>query len=178
MRADAQRNRELIVVAALEVFTECGSEASMDRVARAAGLSVGALYRHFPDRQALLEHIATDALTDLLEFGRAAAAALDSTRWEVLLRLVAHCMTLPLAMVKSLAGATGHNAGLEALIDATDTLFEDVAREAQREGSMRADVAPHAAIGVLNVAVCRPGARFDDPLVTVVLDGLKAPGGA
>ncbi|MFD0024688.1 TetR/AcrR family transcriptional regulator [Streptomyces sp. NPDC058382] len=174
MRADAQRNRQLIVAAALEVFTECGAEASMDRIARAAGLSVGALYRHFPDRQTLLEHIATDALSDLLAFGRSAAAEPGPTRWEVLVRLVGHCTALPLAMTKSLGGDTGRNARLGALIAESDQLFEDLARGAQEEGAMRADVPPHAVIGVLNAAVCRPGARVDDPLITVVLDGLKA----
>ncbi|MFF1922074.1 TetR/AcrR family transcriptional regulator [Streptomyces sp. NPDC058221] len=174
MRADAQRNRELIVAAALEVFTECGADASMDRVARTAGLSVGALYRHFPDRRALLEHIATDALSDLLAFGRAASAEQSATRWEVLVRLVAHCTVLPLAMTKSLLGDIGAHVRLAALAAESDALFEELARGAQQEGDLRGDVAPRAVIGVLNTAVCRPGARVDDPLVTVVLDGLKA----
>ncbi|HEY6640546.1 helix-turn-helix domain-containing protein [Povalibacter sp.] len=54
LRADAQRNRDLILAAAEEVFLERGAGASLDDVARRAGVGIGTLYRHFPTRDALL----------------------------------------------------------------------------------------------------------------------------
>ena len=174
MRADAQRNRELIVTAALDAFTERGADASMEEIARAAGLSVGTLYRHFPDRQAMLEHIAVNALDDLLAFARDAAAEPEQARWQVLLRVLEHCFGLPLALVKSLSEATRPDPQVAALADQANALFEEIVRGAQREGSVRQDIQPSEVVAVLNVAVCRPDTRADDPLTVVLLHGLRA----
>jgi len=57
MRADAQRNRDRIVEVAREVFRERGYDASLDEVAKRAGVGAGTLYRHFPTRDALLDAI-------------------------------------------------------------------------------------------------------------------------
>lgn len=67
MRADARRNREKILVAALELFTERGTDVSLDAVARAAGVGVGTLYRHFPTREALVEAVYLHELDRLHE---------------------------------------------------------------------------------------------------------------
>ncbi|WP_433892369.1 TetR/AcrR family transcriptional regulator [Streptomyces sp. CA-111067] len=178
MRADALRNRERIVAAALDTFTARGAEASMEEIARAAGLSVGALYRHFPDRQGLLEHIAIDALADLVAFARTAAADPVPARREVLFEVVGHCVSLPLALTKSLSVDTGSDPRLAALIAQSDAAFAELVRGAQREGGLRSDLTADEVIAVLNVGVCRPGARPGDPLLTVLLDGLAPPAGA
>lgn len=57
MRADAQRNRDRIVEVAREVFREQGYDASLDLVAKRAGVGAGTLYRHFPSRETLLDAI-------------------------------------------------------------------------------------------------------------------------
>ena len=57
MRADAQRNRDRIVEVAREVFREKGYDASLDEVAKRAGVGPGTLYRHFPTRDDLLDAI-------------------------------------------------------------------------------------------------------------------------
>ena len=58
MRADARRNRELLLAAALEAFTERGADdTSLEEIARRAGVGIGTLYRHFPGRTALLEAV-------------------------------------------------------------------------------------------------------------------------
>ncbi|MFE0103719.1 TetR/AcrR family transcriptional regulator [Streptomyces sp. NPDC059009] len=55
LRADAQRNREKILAAAVRVFTEEGLNAHFERIAREAGVGTGTLYRNFPTREALIE---------------------------------------------------------------------------------------------------------------------------
>ena len=57
MRADAQRNRERLIDAAREVFREQGYDASLDEVAKRAGVGPGTLYRHFPKRENLIDAI-------------------------------------------------------------------------------------------------------------------------
>ncbi|MFD1946529.1 helix-turn-helix domain-containing protein [Nocardioides aestuarii] len=57
MRADAQRNRDRIVEVAREVFRDHGYDASLDLVAKTAGVGAGTLYRHFPTRENLLDAI-------------------------------------------------------------------------------------------------------------------------
>ena len=57
MRADAKRNRDRIVEVAREVFREHGYDASLDEIAKRAGVGAGTLYRHFPNRDALLDAI-------------------------------------------------------------------------------------------------------------------------
>lgn len=56
-RADAVRNRERVLEAAKTVFSAGGPEASLEAVAREAGVGIGTLYRHFPTRQALFEAV-------------------------------------------------------------------------------------------------------------------------
>ena len=57
MRADAKRNYDRIVEVAREVFREQGYDASLDEVAKRAGVGPGTLYRHFPQREALLDAV-------------------------------------------------------------------------------------------------------------------------
>jgi len=54
LRADARRNREKVLSAAREVFSEHGRDAQMDDVARRAGVGVGTVYRHFPSLDELV----------------------------------------------------------------------------------------------------------------------------
>jgi AcrR family transcriptional regulator len=56
-RTDAQRNRERILEVAKEAFTRSGANTSLDDIARQAGVGAGTLYRHFPNREALLEAV-------------------------------------------------------------------------------------------------------------------------
>jgi AcrR family transcriptional regulator len=56
-RADAARNRERLLKAATAVFSAGGADASLEAVARRAGVGIGTLYRHFPTREALYEAV-------------------------------------------------------------------------------------------------------------------------
>jgi AcrR family transcriptional regulator len=56
-RADARRNRDSLLEAAKAAFAEVGAEASLDEIARRAGVGIGTLYRHFPTRDAVVEAV-------------------------------------------------------------------------------------------------------------------------
>lgn len=66
-RADAQRNRDRIVETAKAAFAEKGSAASLDEIARTAGVGAGTLYRHFPTRDALIEEVYRNETAQLAE---------------------------------------------------------------------------------------------------------------
>jgi AcrR family transcriptional regulator len=69
-RVDGLRNRERVLEAAKLVFSAGGPEASLEAVARTAGVGIGTLYRHFPTREALFEAVyrrEVDQLADLAE---------------------------------------------------------------------------------------------------------------
>ena len=83
LRADAARNRRLLLDAAREAFVRSGVTASLDDVARAAGVGPGTLYRHFPTRDALVLAVIDEGLIDLHRLGTAlldAANPLDALR--------------------------------------------------------------------------------------------------
>src|SRR6201988_3705999 len=70
LRADSIRNRELLLEAAASVFSAGGPDASLEAVAKRAGVGIGTLYRHFPTREALFEAVyrrEVDHLADLAE---------------------------------------------------------------------------------------------------------------
>jgi AcrR family transcriptional regulator len=64
-RADAERNRERILEVAKEAFTRFGADASLDDIARQAGVGPGTLYRHFPSREELLQAVYRSELEKL-----------------------------------------------------------------------------------------------------------------
>jgi AcrR family transcriptional regulator len=57
LRADAQRNRDKLLTVAVAAFAERGTDASLEDIARQAGVGIGTLYRHFPTRDALMEAV-------------------------------------------------------------------------------------------------------------------------
>src|SRR5713226_8945397 len=71
-RADAQRNAERLLAAAREVFAEQGPDAALEEIARRAGVGIGTLYRHYPNRDALVEAV----FRDRVEAAKARADAL------------------------------------------------------------------------------------------------------
>ena len=73
MRADAVRNQERIRDAARSQIIEHGSDVSMDQIAKAAGVAVGTLYRHYPTKTALVQAILGEFLETLISRGEAAA---------------------------------------------------------------------------------------------------------
>src|ERR1700745_2847853 len=82
-RADAVRNRERVLEAAKAVFSAGGPDASLEAVAKRAGVGIGTLYRHFPTREALFEAVyrrEVEHLGELAEQLKSAAAPVDALR--------------------------------------------------------------------------------------------------
>jgi AcrR family transcriptional regulator len=74
MRADARRNRERILQAARELFASDRPDVQVDDVARRAGVGVGTVYRHFPDKEALMGELVRERFVIFSEFLREAIA--------------------------------------------------------------------------------------------------------
>ncbi|MFD7059763.1 TetR/AcrR family transcriptional regulator [Streptomyces sp. NPDC059906] len=140
-RRDARRNRELLLEAAHEVFTEQGLDAALDVIARRAGVGNATLYRHFPTRAALVDAVFRDSLTGTMDAGERARKAPDA--WagltgylEVVFGALAadrgsnDLMTTHLRGVDSLEAVHEHN---RRTVDALLTRLRD-------EGTVRADV--------------------------------------
>jgi AcrR family transcriptional regulator len=176
-RADARRNYEALLLAARDVFSEDGAEATMDDIARRAQLGIGTLYRHFPTRQHLLEAVYVD------EFEAISRRADDLSAlppWDALVawlrefvRYAATKRALAQEMLTSIdRDAEVFRASREAITGAGDMLLG----RAQAAGVARAD-AQWLDIGRLIGGIA--SAAGDDAeqverLLDIVLDGLRA----
>lgn len=111
LRADAQRNRERILLAAEHVFLEQGAGASLDDVAKHAGVGIGTLYRRFATRDALLAAMYSERFLALARASRARDAELDpvASVQAYLTELVTHtnvCRGLAASLGTVLQGGT------------------------------------------------------------------------
>jgi AcrR family transcriptional regulator len=86
LRADARRNREKIVQAARELVAERGSAAQIDDVAHKAGVGVGTVYRHFPNKEALMGELLRMCVVENTELARSLADHEDP--WEGFAQMV------------------------------------------------------------------------------------------
>src|SRR5690242_5861879 len=75
-RADACRNRDRLLEVASDVFGACGVEASLEKIAKEAGVGIGTLYRHYPTRDALVEAVYRHNVELLCEGAEQLSAAL------------------------------------------------------------------------------------------------------
>ena len=180
-RADARRNRERLLAAANAVFGAGGEAASLEAVARRAGLGIGTLYRHFPTREALFEAVyrrEVDQLAELAERLKTAPAPTDALhRW---LRATVGFVATKKGMSAALALAVGSTSPLvayssERLTQAIATLLA----RAVAAGEIRADVDAADLLRAL-VGMCllhdQPGWQASVlRLVGVIIDGLRAP---
>src|SRR5690349_25121025 len=103
MRADARRNYERILECAREAFAEYGPEAPLDEVARRAAVGPGTLYRHFPNRDALIEAVyrsSSEALAELAAGLTETFSPLDALeQWlRCQVRFVMHDRTLAMTL--------------------------------------------------------------------------------
>jgi len=157
-RADAQRNRELILEAAKDVFTRDGAVASLDEIARQAGIGPGTLYRHFPTRDALIEAVYRSEVEKLAAAGPRFAATLpplEALRAWMLLFIdhVARKMLIVPAMDTVAGGSSRLIMGSRGLIRSA---FAALAQRAIASGDLRHDTDPddllRALVGIFHTA--------------------------
>jgi AcrR family transcriptional regulator len=98
LRRDAERNRQRILVAAARVFTERGLDATLDDVARAAGVGVGTVYRRFPDKEALVAALFRERIDNLVTVAENACAVADP--WQAVVSFLEYAAA-------AMAGDTG-----------------------------------------------------------------------
>ncbi|MGW7528154.1 TetR/AcrR family transcriptional regulator [Streptomyces sp. NPDC054783] len=152
MRADARRNYERLLKVAAEAFAEHGENASLDDIARRAGVGSGTLYRHFPTRQALLEAAYVDRIEAMA--ARADELAAELPPGEALVEWLGEVCAgaIQVRGLKALLGSAVTD-GSTVAATACGTHMQDAARRlveaAQRAGSLRGDVEP---IEVLRLA--------------------------
>ena len=142
-RADGQRNRELIVQVAKAAFTENGISASLDDIAKKAGVGAGTLYRHFPSREALLEAVYRTDVERLAEAAEQLGRELPPMEalQACLLLFVDHLATKKViaAALQSLAG--GHQV-FEKHMPKLHLPIKTIYDRAKEAGNIRPDIDP------------------------------------
>jgi len=178
-RADALRNRERVLEAAKIVFSAGGPDASLEAVAREAGVGIGTLYRHFPTREALYEAVyrrEVEQLSELAEALKGEAAPVEALRrW---LRSNVEFVATKKGMATALALAANPPSELTAF--SFDRLTKAIAMLLQRAvaaGEIRADITAEDLLRTL-VGMCllhdQPGWQASVArMLDVLVDGLR-----
>ena len=184
LRADARRNREAVLEAARDLFAESGSEAQIDDIARAAGVGVGTVYRHFPTKDDLIAALVDKRFQRLEEKARECLAHADPwqgfcefMRYSVQVqaddRALSEVMAERPEMIRGAVEGSGMWEPMSALV-----------KRAQKAKKLRADArvedVPTLICGVGSVTQAgeTPGAIGWDRLLAIIIDGLRAPGGS
>ena len=179
LRADAQRNRDRLLTAATAAFAEEGEEVALESVAARAGVGIGTLYRHFPNRDALVvaayQH-EVDALCATAEDLLASHPADEALRlWaERFADYIATKRSMGDALRSAAASDSPLFAGTrEQILRALRRLLEAGAAD----GTLRADVDPRDVIRVINGIWYLPaGPEWRDTvgrMLDLVIDGLR-----
>ncbi len=179
MRADARRNRELLLEAAVAAFSHDGPDVPLDAIAKAAGVGIGTLYRHFPTREALVEAAyrnelgrlcgGVPALLDELSPAEALRAWMDRfVRYATTKRGMADALRALIA-----SGGNPFAQSREMLLTAVTTLLD----AGIAAGTVRADVAPGDLLaGLSGVSLAAGGPAQRDQagrLLDLMMDGLR-----
>jgi AcrR family transcriptional regulator len=178
-RADAVRNRERVLEAAKAVFSAGGPDASLEAVARRAGVGIGTLYRHFPTRESLYEAVyrrEVQQLGELAEQLKSEAAPVDALRrW---LRSNVEFVATKKGMSAALALAVQGSSELSAYsFDRLTKAIGALLDRAVAAGEIRSDIGPEDVLRTL-VGMCY---MHDQPgwqnsvlrMVDVFVDGLR-----
>lgn len=179
-RADARRNFKRLLAAADELFSEQGMDVPMDDVARRAGLGSGTLYRHFPNRDALLTALFWGRIGALCD--RADELARSTEQGSALAVWLRELIGV--TMRRGLAAALIESRGDEAsaLFRATRAALESKAQplleRAKREGGFRNDLTSDEVVTFAHaIAMCaalQPDAeKAADRLLGLLVDGLR-----
>lgn len=175
-RADAQRNYDAVLTAAREAFEEFGVNASLDEIARRAGVGNATMYRHFPTRRDMVIAVYAEEVTALGELGRTLLG--DSSPADALFvwlrAFIGHVATksdLPLAISDDTSGQRSNL--YREWHETMHTAAAELLRRAQDAGAIKDDLQVAdvlaAANGIGHAAVDGPQV---DRLLTIFRDGL------
>jgi AcrR family transcriptional regulator len=172
-RADARRNFDALLEAARDVFAEQGTGASLEEVARRAGVGIGTLYRNFPTRQDLFDSVYVEEVDQLC---RAADEAAELPPWDALVVWLQRFIGY-IATKRAILEALNRDSSM--LRDSKEAMYaagEPLLRRAQESGDARGDVAfPDLLQLVIGVAT---GTYADeeqrDRVLALALDGVRA----
>jgi AcrR family transcriptional regulator len=180
MRADARRNRELVLAAAEAVFAEMGLKAQVEEVARRAGVGVGTVCRHFPTKQALIEAVLEAMYESLLTDAEHALQQQDAgLAFESFFFALADFQTRHRALAESMATAIDLPASAQPTRDALRAAIGELVTRAQSAGAIRSD------IGAADVSLLFSGVAHTTAIagelqpvlrqryLTIILDGLR-----
>jgi AcrR family transcriptional regulator len=178
LRADATRNRERVLEAAKVVFSQGGPGASLEAVARLAGVGIGTLYRHFPTRETLYEAVYRREVDQLVELARdleTNTAPVEALRcW---MRANVEFIATKKGMAATLALAAHGSSDLASYsLDRLSKAVGDLLKRAVAAGEVRADIGPEDLLRAL-VGMCyaHDSAGWQTKvlrLVDVFIDGL------
>ncbi len=179
LRADAQRNYDLLVAAADAAFTEHGASASLEDIARRAGVGIGTLYRHFPTREALLAKVLDDSNAAMV--ARAAELEACASPTEALSAwlhaMLTHSTTYS-GLSKSLAAGLAQTCSeLRTSCQALSSAGTQLLARAKEAGEIRADARIDDLVMAVHAAAWA-SEQTGDPsgaprLIKMVLDGLR-----
>jgi AcrR family transcriptional regulator len=178
-RADARRNYDKLIAAGREAFTEDGRGASLEDIARRAGVGIGTLYRHFPSRQALLVAVYVEEVDALC---RSAVDLANQPPWEALVawlhRFVGYLATKQALAEELLAYSDTQADVFKSCRAAMYAGGEPLLRRAQDEHVVRADTDITEVIqlvgGIAKIQTAEPAQL--DRLLDMALDGLRYQG--
>jgi AcrR family transcriptional regulator len=178
MRADATRNRARVIEAAGEVFSESGSEAQMEDVARRAGVGVGTVYRHFATKDALIDALLTARFSELTVRVRAKLQIEDP--WDAVVAAFNSSAELQ-AQDRCLAGALGERkrafTASAPIMDELRGVWGELLGRAQGQGVLRPDFTvadlSNLMCGLANVVGSAPDRTSWQRYLAIVLDGLR-----
>ena len=124
------RNRRKVIAAAHHVFCDLGPEVSIKEVAKEAGVGLGTIYRHFPDKEALLGAVVEERFRGLVEETRAALATLEP--WPAFVKMMWR-MAEMMSEDRAFAGAVMSARTKPAPEDAPDAYEKSAKRKAREE---------------------------------------------
>jgi AcrR family transcriptional regulator len=140
LRRDAARNRAKLLAAGREVFAEQGPDASLEEIARRAGVGIGTLYRHFPSREGLAEEIFAEHIAEVVAAAEAAAAAEDA--WAGLVAFLERVLDLQARNLPLRSLFLRHGGGRAAeRRRIVLPLLEQVVERGREQGAVRDDLA-------------------------------------
>ncbi|HEY5988273.1 MAG TPA: helix-turn-helix domain-containing protein [Streptosporangiaceae bacterium] len=143
LRRDAEQNRQRILRAAAEVFTTRGLQASLDDVARHAGVGVGTVYRRYPDKESLAEALFEERIEAIIALAEKALAEPDSWAGLVMfLEGVCTQLATDRGVREILMFATYGRVRIERGRARMKPLVTALVQRAQRDGKLRSDLRP------------------------------------